>query len=104
MKIHLFILAFFTFLNFWVTTAQTCLPGEITFSTQTEFDNFPTNYSGCSQILGSVRIIGQGITNLNGLSVLTTIGGDLIMEDNQDLESVTGLNALTIIVATFVIR
>ncbi len=103
MKIHLFILAFFTFLNFWVTTAQTCLPGEITFSTQTEVDNFPTNYPGCSQILGNVRIIGEGITNLNGLSVLTSIGGDLRIQDNQDLTSLTGLNALTFIGGTFAI-
>jgi len=55
--------------------SQSCLPDGITFSTQAEIDDFQTNYPGCTEIEGDVIINGSNITNLNGLSVVTSIGG-----------------------------
>jgi S-formylglutathione hydrolase FrmB len=52
-----------------------CLPQGITFTNQAQIDNFQTNYPGCTEIEGDVTIAGDDITNLNGLSVLTSIGG-----------------------------
>ena len=72
-----------------------CLPEGITFSTQEEIDNFQTNYPGCTEIEGSVTIDGYDINNLNGLSVLTSIGGDLQIEFNNALTSLTGLDNLS---------
>jgi hypothetical protein len=73
----------------------TCLPDGITFTTQEQIDNFPTNYSNCKKIEGDVEINGDDITNLNGLSVLTSIGGYLSIGDyysgNPVLTSLTGL-------------
>ncbi len=61
-------------------TEDSCLPEGITFTTQEEIDNFQTNYPNCTEIEGDVLIggwNGSNITNLNGLNVLTSIGGNL---------------------------
>jgi len=60
-----------------IVFSQGCLPEGIVFSTQAEIDNFQTNYPGCTEIEGDVNIMQGAIANLNGLSVLTSIGGHL---------------------------
>lgn len=74
--------------------SQGCLPGGITFSSQEEIDNFQTDYSGCTEIEGYVFIVGDDISNLNGLSTLTTVGQYLVISDNIALTSLAGLNNL----------
>jgi acyl-[acyl carrier protein]--UDP-N-acetylglucosamine O-acyltransferase len=78
---------------------QSCLPQGITFNTQAQIDNFQINYPNCTQIEGIVTIIGSNITNLNGLSDVTSIGGNLIIGrysgGNPALTSLTGLESLT---------
>jgi CubicO group peptidase (beta-lactamase class C family) len=71
-----------------------CLPEGITFSTQAQIDNFQTNYPGCTEIEGDVTINGTDITNLNGLNVLTSIGGYLDIIDNNALISLSGLDSI----------
>jgi hypothetical protein len=78
--------------------AQGCLPEGITFTTQEEIDNFQTNYPGCTEIEGNVIIgstNGTDITNLNGLSILTSIGGSFIFAGNSSLINLSGLENLT---------
>ncbi|MEZ5082592.1 MAG: T9SS type A sorting domain-containing protein [Bacteroidales bacterium] len=87
--------------------SQPCLPEGITFYTQEQIDNFQTNYPGCTEIEGDVKIGeygGSDITNLNGLNVLTSIGGSLHIGfigmyvtywNNPLLGSLTGLENLT---------
>jgi hypothetical protein len=83
-----------------VATSQSCLHNGITFSTQAAIDNFQTNYPGCTEIEGSVNICGTDISNLNGLSVLTSIGGNLVIgslnnsNQNPNLTNLTGINNL----------
>ncbi len=81
--------------------SQTCLPEGITFSTQAEIDDFQTNYPNCSMIGGSVIILGDDISNLNGLSILTNIGEDLSIGfqawGNPMLTNLTGLENITTI-------
>jgi hypothetical protein len=81
--------------------AQGCLPDGITFTTQEQIDNFQIDYPGCAEIEGNVIISGDDIVNLNGLSVLTSIGGNFYIggEDggNPNLTSLTGLDNLTFI-------
>ncbi|HOW26424.1 MAG TPA: T9SS type A sorting domain-containing protein [Bacteroidales bacterium] len=78
-----------------------CLPEGITFTTQEQIDNFQANYPGCTEIEGDVTISGYNITNLNGLNVLTSIGGTLTIGVNgwmnYNLTSLTGLENLTFI-------
>lgn len=71
--------------------AQSCLPEGITFSTQAQIDNFQLNFPSCSEIEGTVTISGSDITNLNGLTVVTSIGGGLYIYFNDILTSLTGL-------------
>ena len=94
-KIFLLLIGLFL----WFTgSSQSCLPQGITFSTQSQIDSFPTNYPNCTQIEGDVTISGTDITNLNGLSVLTSIGGDLNIVSNPFLISLTGLEKVISIV------
>jgi hypothetical protein len=80
--------------------SQGCLPEGITFSTQAQVDSFQINYPGCTHIEGDVGIInddywgGFDITNLNGLSGVTSIGGSLSIRCFL-LSNLAGLNALT---------
>jgi hypothetical protein len=39
--------------------ARSCLPEGITFTTQADIDNFSTNYPGCTEIEGDVKIVEQ---------------------------------------------
>ncbi|MCK9423664.1 MAG: T9SS type A sorting domain-containing protein [Bacteroidales bacterium] len=76
-----------------------CLPEGITFTTQNQIDSFQVNYPGCYEIEGNVIIgnglVGSNINNLNGLNVLTSIGGTLSIFYNLSLTSLNGLEALT---------
>ncbi|MCK9399115.1 MAG: T9SS type A sorting domain-containing protein [Bacteroidales bacterium] len=78
-------------------SSQSCLPDYIWFTMQTQIDSFQVNYPGCNEIEGDVLIHGSGITNLNGLHVLTSIGGDLEIQTVIHLTSLTGLNQVTFI-------
>ena len=85
--------------EFTIDKSHSCLPFGITFSTQVEIDNFQTNNPNCTEIEGNVKIYGDEITNLNGLNVVTSIGGDLMIGDlwagNPNLTSLTGLEDVT---------
>ena len=75
-------------------TAQSCLPEGITFTTQEQIDNFQTDYPGCTEIEGDVEINGENITNLNGMLVLKSIGGELLIKSTS-LVSLIGLDSIT---------
>ncbi|MFM9950447.1 MAG: hypothetical protein ACKV1O_21100, partial [Saprospiraceae bacterium] len=72
-----------------------CPSGNITFSTQAEIDDFQSNYPGCTAISGNLTISGADITNLNGLSTILAITGDLTITWNPMLSDLTGLNGLS---------
>jgi Secretion system C-terminal sorting domain len=89
------IFTFLLLLAWYTNYSQTCLPEGITFSSQTQIDDFSSDYPGCTQILGDVTIkesVPGNITNLNSLSVLTSIGGDLYVGYNSALTSLSGLD------------
>jgi hypothetical protein len=76
---------------------SSCLPDGITFVTQAQIDSFQINYPNCTQILGGVSVGGDNpsfIANLNGLDVLKSIGGSLVIANNQILTSLAGLDSL----------
>jgi len=80
--------------------AQGCLPEGIMFTNQAQIDNFQSNYPGCYVVLGDVDICDDGsnaITNLDGLDVLHTINGNLLIKENYSLISISGLQNLTYI-------
>ncbi len=75
--------------------AQGCLPNGIFIDSQLEIDNFQSNYPGCTEIEGYLTINGDDITNLNGLSNITAIGGYVIIAPTPYLTSLSGLESLT---------
>lgn len=93
--------SYLLFLCLTFSARAQCLSGGITFSTQAQIDNFTTNFPGCHKILGDVTISGSNITNLNGLSTLTSVGGYLNISGNSILTSVSGLSALTSVTSYF---
>ena len=75
-------------------SAQSCLPEGITFTYQSQIDNFQANYPGCQEIEGDVIIDGNNITNLNGLNAITSFQGNLCIRNNDSLANLSGLDNL----------
>ena len=82
----------FCFFSFTINAQQSCLPDGITFNTQEQIDSFAVDYPGCTEIEGSVHLIGPDISNLQGLNPLTTIQGDLIVGGYSVISDGTGLS------------
>lgn len=75
--------------------AQSCFPEGLFLNSQREIDHFSTEYPNCIKILGNLTIQGENISNLDGLSQLTSIKGELLILANPKLESISGLNNIT---------
>ena len=76
-----------------------CPNTAITLTTQEEIDNFSTNYPGCTELLGDLIINGSGLQNVDGLSHITTIAGDLEIKGLNEFTS-TSFNGLTSLTGT----
>jgi hypothetical protein len=83
--------------------SQDCLPQGITFTSQEQIDNFQLNYPGCEEIGGDVTISDSSILNLNGLSILSKIGGSLEIKNCNSLLNLVGLNNLDLIEGDLII-
>lgn len=77
--------------------AQTCPTGNLTLSSQTDIDNFAANYPDCTELDFDLTInsFGADVTNLNGLSQLESIQGNLSFTLNPALANLSGLENLT---------
>jgi len=86
--------------------AQPC-PEHISFQIQSQIDNFSTDYPDCTEIEGDVRIghfmSGTGMNDLSGLSQITTISGDLTIQ-NTSATNLTGLENLESVGGSISIR
>jgi hypothetical protein len=76
-----------------------CSSTDISLSSQVDVDNFQSTYGGggvCDMVSGSLTIVDStDITNLDGLSSLTSIDGDLKIYENDALTNLDGLSSLT---------
>jgi hypothetical protein len=81
-----------------------CLPfGNYYILSQSDVDNFASNYIGCTELEGDLHIEGNDIVSLSGLSQVTSIGETLIIGYNHALTNLTGLNNLSSIGETLII-
>lgn len=71
--------------------SQSCLPGDNYFNTQADIDNFYINNPDCTTIEGNLMIMGDDITNLNGLQNITTFEAGFWIEDCPLLDNLSGL-------------
>ncbi len=83
--------------------AVDCTPGDITLSSQADVDDFQTNHGpGCDRVTGTFTITGADITNLNGLSGLTSVYW-VNLTGNPLLTDISGLSNLTTFTGPFFI-
>jgi len=80
-------------LCFSIAHSQHC-PDSLYFTSQAQIDSFQILYPNCYEIDGSVYILGNDITNLNGLNNLISIGGMLSIS-NTSLSDLIGLEGIT---------
>jgi len=77
-----------------------CPPGDIVLSTQAQVNQFAVNYPNCTVINGNLNIDGNlntgdnQITNLNGLSTVQTVIGQVNIVHNPYLTGLNGLSSL----------
>jgi hypothetical protein len=88
-----FLALVFLMLQFSFSARGQC-GGPITLTTQAEVNAFTTTYP-CSEITGDLSISGSDVTNLDSLYRLTKIDGILTIESNDRLTNLDGLSALT---------
>ena len=80
------------------TWATDCSQETITLNTQAQVDSFQNDFGNggtCDTVTGSLNIIGPDISNLDALSDLTAIGGDLDIQENDALVNIDSLSKLT---------
>jgi len=96
------IIACFLSLN---TNAQ-CPVFEVTLESQADVDAFANDFPNCTEINGNLRIgttlagSPTNITDISGLSNLTTLNSNLIIWRNPNLSSLNGLQNITSIGAS----
>lgn len=104
-----------------------CPEGNITFTSQTQINQFVVDYPNCTAISGTLTISGADITNLlplsgltnitdnlyitntslsdlNGLNAIINISGDVEISTNATLTSLNGLNNLTNTIGDFILN
>ena len=67
-------------------------PVTLLFSNQSEIDEFPLRYPDCEVVEGDLIIEGAGIQNLDALSQLKQVKGDLRVRNNANLICLSGLD------------
>ena len=90
-----YLIILFSFINL-VSYGQ-CPPNDIELLTQQEVDDFAINYPNCTELSHGLFIgdpWNNEINNVNGLSPITSIGGDLDLYSNS-LVNISGLSSLT---------
>lgn len=75
------------------TVCSACPTENVTFTTQTEVDQFLIDYPNCTKINGNLGINGT-IANLNGLKNITQIIGNLNISNAPSLTDISGLSNL----------
>jgi hypothetical protein len=84
-------LVFLLWTSFSITTKAQTFTGNLTLTTQAQVDAF--NYTNVTGII-FINSLQSSITNLNGLSELTSVGGSLFI-DNSHITNLDGLSNLT---------
>jgi hypothetical protein len=77
-----------------IVSAQDCTPADITLNSQADVDSFQANHGPCDTVTGELKIEGDDISSLAGLSELTEVW-HLNIWNNPQLGSLEGLDAVT---------
>ena len=76
--------------------AQPCLEegGHYLLLSQNDIDSFNINFPGCREVNGSLHILGDSITNLEGLKHIRSVADVLEISNVDHLKTLTGLDSL----------
>lgn len=94
-----FTLIFFSLMFCIQLSAQDCTITNLILSSQAQVDSFAIIYPGCTEFDGNITISDTDttpITNLNALSQIKTLKGDLQITNNDELTNLEGLNNLKV--------
>lgn len=72
-------------------SSQSCFPEGLAFSAQSQIDQFAAVNAGCKKIEGNLTILGPTIKNLDGLSQITEVGGDIYITGCDSIINIDGL-------------
>jgi hypothetical protein len=100
LSLLVFILVIFQMMMY----SQSCLPDGFTFQFQEDIDDFQADHPNCTEIEGNVTIKEYRIKNLDGLSALTCIRGDLNLLGTDSLYSLSGLDNIDSIAGNLIIN
>lgn len=97
LKTHLSCLLFLFFQNLLI--AQFCLLPDITITSQSQIDNFQALYGPCDRIQTDLTVQDDNdgiddIIDLDGLSGVTRLAGEIVIKDNNNLFNMDGLSNL----------
>ena len=73
-----------------------CPTSDLVLSSQQQIDEFAAFYPNCSTLNVNLTISGSDISDLSGLSQITTIQGLFVIRDNPILTNFSGMTALAI--------
>ena len=76
-----------------MASAQDCTPADISLVSQADIDDFQSNHGPCDQVNGELRIEGEDISSVSGLSELKNVHS-LYLTNNPMLTDLQGLAAL----------
>lgn len=96
MSIRLWSVLAFVILFNGKIVSQSCLSGITTLTSQAEVDAFPSNYPGCTQIIGDLLLDGADINDLTPLGQIQYVGGILGFARCHSLNDFTGINVTTV--------
>ena len=72
-------------------SSQSCFPEGLAFSAQSQVDQFAAVNIGCKKINGNLTILGKNIKNLDGLSQITEVEGDIYITGCDSIINIDGL-------------
>lgn len=74
--------------------ARNCTPATIELGTQAELDSFQGRHGPCDRVIGDLRIVGEAIESIQGLSGIVRVEGGLLVENTEHLGNLKGLDGL----------
>lgn len=95
MKIRFF-LAVLWFVCFDLQAVD-CVPDDIALESQQQVDDFQLLYGPCESVVDDLRIRGEDIADLDGLTAVTRIGGEFAASFNPQLTDIGGVAAIAYI-------
>ena len=97
-----FYLFIWLFCSFNIYCQDSC-PGNIVFRRQSQVDSFPILNPGCKVVNGFITITGNDIKNLDSLSSIREVKGDLVVRYTTKLKSLNGLSNIENIALAFIV-